>query len=57
MVNSKGGFLVEEGREVDEEERRKEVQREKQRAKQNVEPREFENNMEFLYSLNVASSR
>jgi len=40
MFNSKGGFLVEEGKEIDEDERRKERERERQRAQQNMEPRE-----------------
>jgi DNA-repair protein complementing XP-A cells len=39
MANSKGGFLVEEGKEVDEDARRKEKQRERQRAQQNEELR------------------
>jgi hypothetical protein len=39
MVNSKGGFLVEDGKEVDEDSRVKERERERQRAKQNLEPR------------------
>lgn len=39
MVNSKGGFLVEDNKEVDEEKIRKEKEREKQRAQQNLEPR------------------
>lgn len=39
MVNSKGGFLVEEGKEVDEERLRKEKERERQRAMQNFDPR------------------
>lgn len=39
MVNSKGGFLVEDGKEVDEDLRAKERERERQRAKQNLEPR------------------
>lgn len=39
MVNSKGGFLVEDGEEVDQDTRRKEMEREKQRAVQNLEPR------------------
>lgn len=39
MVNSKGGFLVEDGKEVDEDLRAKERERERQRAMQNVEPR------------------
>jgi DNA-repair protein complementing XP-A cells len=39
MVNSKGGFLVEDGKEVDEDSRAKERERERQRAKQNLEPR------------------
>ncbi|KAK1232599.1 DNA repair protein rad14 [Marasmius sp. AFHP31] len=38
MVNSKGGFLVEDGKEIDEATRRKELEREKQRALQNLEP-------------------
>jgi len=38
MVNSKGGFLVEDGEEVDQDTRRKEMEREKQRAVQNLEP-------------------
>lgn len=38
MVNSKGGFLVEDGKEVDEDMRAKERQRERERAMQNVEP-------------------
>lgn len=38
MVNSKGGFLVEDGKEVDEDSRVKERERERQRAKQNLEP-------------------
>ena len=41
MVNSKGGFLVEEGKEVDEAMIRKEKRREKERARQNVDPRAF----------------
>ncbi len=39
MVNSKGGFLVEDGKEVDAELRAKEKERERQRAMQNMEPR------------------
>ncbi len=38
MVNTKGGFLVEDGKEVDEELRAKEKERERQRAVQNMEP-------------------
>ncbi|KAJ8596481.1 hypothetical protein M405DRAFT_726158 [Rhizopogon salebrosus TDB-379] len=38
MVNSKGGFLVEDGKEVDEDSRVKERERERQRAMQNLEP-------------------
>jgi DNA-repair protein complementing XP-A cells len=41
MVNSKGGFLVEEGKEVDEAMVRKERRREMERAKQNLDPRAF----------------
>jgi len=41
MVNSKGGFLVEDGKEVDEERIRKEKQRERERARQDQEPRMF----------------
>lgn len=40
MVNSKGGFLLEDDKEVDAERRAKEIEREKQRALQNMEPRE-----------------
>ena len=40
MNNSKGGFLVEDNKEVDEDLRVKERERERQRAAQNVEPRE-----------------
>lgn len=39
MVNSKGGFLLEDGQEVDDTVRRKEKERERQRAMQNLEPR------------------
>jgi len=39
MVNSKGGFLLEDGNEVDETVRRKEKEREAQRALQNLDPR------------------
>ncbi|KAF8845319.1 DNA repair protein [Paxillus ammoniavirescens] len=38
MVNSKGGFLVEDGKEVDEDLRAKERERERQRAMQDAEP-------------------
>ncbi|KAG6837037.1 hypothetical protein H0H93_015900 [Arthromyces matolae] len=38
MVNSKGGFLLEDGNEIDEEVRRKEKERERQRARQNLDP-------------------
>lgn len=38
MTNSKGGFLVEDNKEVDEDLRVKERERERQRAAQNVEP-------------------
>lgn len=41
MVNSKGGFLVEDGKEVDEVLRAKERERERQRAMQSAEPGEF----------------
>ena len=44
MVNSKGGFLVDEdggnGREIDEETHRLEKLREKERIEKNAEPRE-----------------
>lgn len=40
MVNSKGGFLVDDGKEVDEDLRAKERERERQRVTQNAEPRE-----------------
>jgi DNA-repair protein complementing XP-A cells len=39
MVNSKGGFLVEDGLEIDEDSRIKARERERQRAMQNLEPR------------------
>ena len=42
MVNSKGGFLVEEGKEVDEKMIRKEKEREQQRTMQKLDPREYE---------------
>ncbi|KAG6845638.1 hypothetical protein H0H87_005845 [Tephrocybe sp. NHM501043] len=38
MVNSKGGFLLEDGNEIDEDVRRKEKERERQRARQNLDP-------------------
>lgn len=38
MVNSKGGFLVEDGKGADEELKAKERERERERAMQNVEP-------------------
>ncbi|KIK98512.1 hypothetical protein PAXRUDRAFT_134077 [Paxillus rubicundulus Ve08.2h10] len=38
MVNSKGGFLVEDGKEVDEDLRAKQRERERQRAMQDAEP-------------------
>jgi DNA-repair protein complementing XP-A cells len=41
MVNSKGGFLVEDGKEIDEDARRKEKERERQRAQQNLDPRKY----------------
>jgi DNA-repair protein complementing XP-A cells len=39
MVNSKGGFLLEDGQEIDDTVRRKEKERERQRAVKNLEPR------------------
>jgi DNA-repair protein complementing XP-A cells len=39
MVNSKGGFLIEDGKEVDEDTLRKEKERERQRIQKNMEPR------------------
>lgn len=39
MVNSKGGFLVEDNKEADEELRAKEKQRERERAQQTLDPR------------------
>ena len=39
MVNSKGGFLLEDGQEIDDTVRRKEKERERQRAMKNLEPR------------------
>ncbi|KAH9947684.1 thioesterase-like superfamily-domain-containing protein [Amylocystis lapponica] len=41
MVNSKGGFLVEDGKEVDADLRAKEKERERQRALQNLDPPMF----------------
>ncbi|KIM84524.1 hypothetical protein PILCRDRAFT_818087 [Piloderma croceum F 1598] len=41
MVNSKGGFLVEDGQEIDEDSRVKARERERQRAMQNLEPPMF----------------
>lgn len=41
MVNSKGGFLVEDEKEVTEDLRAKERERERQRAMQNLEPRMY----------------
>jgi DNA-repair protein complementing XP-A cells len=41
MINSKGGFLVEEGNKVDEEELRKLKERERQRLVQGAEPRQY----------------
>ncbi|KAG6866824.1 hypothetical protein C0991_008760 [Blastosporella zonata] len=38
MVNSKGGFLLEDRNEIDDEVRRKEKERERQRARQNLDP-------------------
>lgn len=38
MVNSKGGFLLEDGQEIDETMRRKEKERERQRAMRDLEP-------------------
>ena len=40
MVNSKGGFLVEDDKEVNEDQRIRERQRERERAMANLEPRE-----------------
>ena len=39
MVNSKGGFLVEDDKEVDDDLKSKERERERQRAMQNLDPR------------------
>jgi DNA-repair protein complementing XP-A cells len=39
MVNTKGGFLVEDGQEVDGERIRKEKERERERVRQDLEPR------------------
>ena len=41
MVNSKGGFLVEDEKEATDDLRAKERERERQRAMQNLEPGEF----------------
>lgn len=40
MVNSKGGFLVEDNKEIDEDTRIKERARERQRQQQTLDPRE-----------------
>lgn len=50
MVNSKGGFLLEDGKEVDEDVRRKEKEREKQRAMQNLEPRKLQSRLINLFA-------
>ena len=55
MVNSKGGFLVEDGKEVDEDIRAKEKERERQRAQQNAEPGEpytLHGSLKVTYDLN-----
>jgi DNA-repair protein complementing XP-A cells len=54
MVNRKGGFLLEDGKEVDEEVRRKERQRELQRMQQNLEPRTFHQSSIGLHVLNLS---
>ena len=41
MVNSKGGFLVEDDKEPLDDEREKQRQRERERAMQNFDPRKF----------------
>lgn len=41
MVNSKGGFLVEDGKDVNVDMRVKERERERERAMKNMEPREW----------------
>jgi DNA-repair protein complementing XP-A cells len=43
MVNSKGGFLVEDDKEADDDLKAKERERERQRAVQNLDPRTFVN--------------
>jgi len=40
MVNSKGGFLIDDGKKVDDDMRRKELEREKQRKQHNLDIRE-----------------
>lgn len=52
MVNSKGGFLVEDGTEVDAELVRKEKELEKQRARQNLEPGMHAQPQSFNFSTN-----
>lgn len=42
MVNSKGGFLVEDDKEVDDVQKAKEKERERQRAVQNLDPRTYD---------------
>jgi DNA-repair protein complementing XP-A cells len=43
MVNSKGGFLMDDGKKVDEDMLRKELEREKQRKQHNLDIRELSN--------------
>lgn len=55
MINSTGGFLVEDGKEVDEDSRVKERERERQRAKQNLEPRKPRFSISFEVLMIVVS--
>lgn len=62
MVNSKGGFLVDEhggnGREIDEDTRRLEQRREKERIEKNAEPRESNSvSLRYTSALILASVR
>lgn len=50
MVNSKGGFLMDDGKKVDEDMLRKELEREKQRKQHNLDMRELSN---FALSISI----
>lgn len=50
MVNSKGGYLINEDRDIDEEALRKQKERERQRQKQNMDPR-MSSGFQSLYAV------